>query len=215
LLVGPAIAWAAIPLASTPFSNGPLVQVGWKAEFVWLPASTLISTALLYRAHRRRRLRLLGTPPRRRGRRSYRTRVAVSIGAIALLLVTLPFVPAVAGIGGSTVRYTYQSGFTREVTGQFLATPRGTIKLFAWSDPQETFPADALRLHARDLLSLRVRAAAVDAPGAYRLFDLDGNSMALTVRGSSPPRADPGAGAATSARALRLCREPRRHVRRA
>jgi hypothetical protein len=186
LLVGPAIAWAAIPLASTPFSNGPLVQVGWHAELFWLPASTLISTALLYRAHRRRRLRLLGNPPRRRGRRSYRTRVAVSIGAIALLLVTLPFVPAVAGIGGSTVRYTYQSGFTREVTGQFLATPRGTIKLFAWSDPQETFPADALRLHARDLLSLRVRAAAVDAPGAYRLFDLDGNSMALTVRGSSP-----------------------------
>ena len=97
LLVGPAIAWAAIPLAFTPFSNGPLVQVGWQAELVWLPASTLISTALLYRAHRRRRLRLLGTPPRRRGRRSYRTRVAVSIGAIALLLVTLPFVPAVAG----------------------------------------------------------------------------------------------------------------------
>jgi hypothetical protein len=186
LLVGPAIAWAAVPLAFTPFSNGPLVHVGWQAELYWLPASTLVSTALLFRAHRRRRRRMLGTPPRRRGRRSYRTRVAVSIGAIALLLVTLPFVPAVAGIGGSNVRYAYQSGFTREVTGQFLATPRGTIKLFAWSDPQETFPADALRLHARDLLALRVRAAAVDAPGAYRLFDLDGNSMALAVRRSSP-----------------------------
>ncbi len=186
LLVGPAIAWAAIPLAFTPFSNGPLVQVGWQAEFVWLPASTLISTALLYRAHRRRRLRLLGSPPRRRGRKSYRTRVAVSIGAIGLLLVTLPFVPAVAGVGGSTVRYAYQSGFTREVTGQFLATPGGTIKLFAWADPQETFPADALRLRAQDLLALRVRAAAVDAPGAYRLFDLDGNSMPLSVRRSSP-----------------------------
>jgi hypothetical protein len=129
---------------------------------------------------------MLGTPPRQRGRRSYRTRVAVSIGAIALLLVTLPFVPAVAGIGGGTVRYAYQSGFTREVTGQFLATPRGTIKLFAWSDPQETFPADALRLHARDLLAFRVRAAAVDASSAYRLFDLDGNSMALILRRSSP-----------------------------
>jgi hypothetical protein len=186
LLVGPAIAWAAVPLAFTPFSNGPLVGVGWRAEFVWLPASTLISTALLFRAHRRRRLRLLGSPPRRRGRRSYRTRVAVSIGAIGLLLVTLPFVPAVAGIGGSTVRYAYQSGFTREVTGQFLATPRGTIKLFAWSDPQETFPSDALRLRAQDLLSLRVRAAAVDAPAAYSLFDLDGNSMPLAVRRSSP-----------------------------
>ena len=186
LLVGPAIAWAAIPLASTPFSNGPLVQVGWQAEFIWLPASTFISTALLYRAHRRRRLRLLGTPPRRRGRRSYRTRVAVSVGAIGLLLVTLPFVPAVAGIGGSSVRYAYQTGFSRDVTGQFVGTPSGTIKLFAWRDPQETFPADALRLHAHDLLALRVRAAAVDLPSAYQLFDLDGNAMALTVRRSSP-----------------------------
>jgi cbb3-type cytochrome oxidase subunit 1 len=186
LLAGPAIAWAAVPLAFTPFSNGPLVQVGWQAEFVWLPASTLVSTALLFRAHRRRRLRLLGTPPRRRGRRSYRTRVAVSLGAIGLLLVTLPFVPAVAGVGGSTVRYAYQSGFTREVTGQFVATPRGTIKLFAWRDPQETFPADALRLRAHDVLALRVRAAAVDAPGAYRLFDLAGKSMPLAVRRSSP-----------------------------
>jgi hypothetical protein len=186
LLVGPAIAWAAIPLAFTPFSNGPLVAVGWQAEWVWLPASTFISTAALFLAHRRRRLRLLGSPPRRRGRRSYRTRVAISVGAIGLLLVTLPFVPAVAGIGGSSVRYSYQSGFTREVTGQFLATPRGTIKLFAWSDPQEMFPSDALRLRAQDLLALRVRAAAVDAPAAYRLFDLDGHSMPLTVRRSSP-----------------------------
>src|SRR5206468_10956509 len=105
--------------------------------------------------------------PRRRGRRSYRTRVAVSIGAIGLLLVTLPFVPAVAGIGGSSVRYAYQSGFTREVTGQFLTTPHGTIKLFAWSDPQETFPADALRLTATELLALRVRAAAVAVPAAH------------------------------------------------
>jgi hypothetical protein len=162
------------------------VDVGWEAEFIWLPASTLISTALLFRAHRRRRLRLLGSPPRRGLRRSYRTRVAVSVGAIGLLLVALPFVPAVAGVGGSSVRYTYQTGFTREVTGQFLTTPSGTVKLFSWSDPQETFPADALRLHARDVVALRVRAAAVDTPAAYRLFDLDGNAMPLTVRRSTP-----------------------------
>jgi hypothetical protein len=187
LLVGPAIAWAAIPLASTPFANVPLRSVGWHAELLWLPASTLVSTALLFRAHRRRRLRLLGTPPRRRrGRRSYRTRVAVSIGSIALLLVALPFVPAVAGVGGSSVRYSYQTGFTREVTGQFVSTQGGTIKLFAWQDPQETFPADALRLHSSDLQALRVRAAAVDTPSAYQLFELDGNPVQLVVRRSSP-----------------------------
>ncbi|MBA3735956.1 MAG: hypothetical protein H0W90_12315 [Actinobacteria bacterium] len=186
LLIGPAIAWAAIPLAFTPFANGPLRPIGWQAEWIWLPTSTLISTALLYRAHRRRRLRLLGSPPRRRLRRSYRTRVAVSVGAIGLILVALPFVPAVAGIGGASVRYAYQTGFTREVTGQFMVTPQGTIKLFAWGDPQSTFPADALRVHASDLRALRVRAAAVDAAAAYQLFDLDGKAIPLVVRRKSP-----------------------------
>jgi hypothetical protein len=187
LLIGPAIAWAAIPLASTPFANGPLEGIGWQAEWIWLPVSTLLSTAFLYRAHRRRRQRLLGSPPRRRRlRRSYRTRVALSVGAIGLLLVALPFVPAVAGVGGASVRYAYQTGFTREVTGQFMVTPHGTIKLFAWGDPQSTFPADALRVHASDLKALRVRAAAVDAAPAYQLFDLDGKAMPLVVRRNSP-----------------------------
>ena len=185
LLVGPAIAWAVVPLAFTPFANGPLTGGGWKAEFVWLGASTLVSTAFLYRAHRRRRLRLLGGPPRRRGRRSYRTRVTVAIGSIGLVLVTLPFIPAVAGVGGATVRYAYQTGFTREVTGQFVETPRGTIKLFAWRDPQERFPADALSLHAADLRRLQIRSAAVDAASAYQLFDLDGRPIPLAVRRSS------------------------------
>ncbi|HEU5279729.1 MAG TPA: hypothetical protein VFU26_12600 [Gaiellaceae bacterium] len=184
LLTGPALAWAVVPLAFTPFADGPLRGVGWQAELVWLPASTLVSTALLFRAHLRRRRRLLGTPPKARRGRRYRTRVAVSIGAIGLLLVALPFVPAVAGVGGSSVRYAYQTGFNREVTGQFVATPGGTIKLFAWRDPQETFPADALRLHASDLRALRVRSAAVDAPSAYQLFDLAGNPVPLVVRRS-------------------------------
>ena len=105
----------------------------------------------------------------------------MAVGAIGLLLVTLPFVPAVAGIGGSSVRYAYQSGFTDEVTGQFVATPKGTIKLFAWQDPQENFPTDALRLHASDLQALRVRAAAVDDPSAYRLFDINGRPVPLHV----------------------------------
>ena len=187
LLVGPGIAWALIPLAFTPFANGPLTGVGWQTEFVWLPASTLVSSVLLYRAHRRRRVRLLGRPPRgHRGRKSYRTRVSVAIGTIGLVLVTLPFVPAVAGVGGSTVRYAYQTGFTREVTGQFVTTPRGTIKLFAWRDPQESFPRDALRLHAADLESVQVRSAAVDAASAYQLFDLDGRPVPLAVRRTSP-----------------------------
>ena len=66
--------------------------------------------------------------------------------------------PAVAGVGGSTVRYSYEPRLTPEVTGQFVTTKRGPVKLFAWSAPQGSFPHDALRLHAADLSGLLVRA---------------------------------------------------------
>jgi len=190
LLAGPALAWAIVPVAFSPYADGPLQAVGWKAELVYLPGSALVSAALLYRAHARRRNRLLGDPPPRRRRLrpgSYRTRVSVAIGTIGLVLVSLPFVPALAGIGSSSVRYSYQPRLTPEVTGQFLSTPDGLVKLFSWGDPQSPYPADALRIHADDLGALSVRAAAVDDPSGYTLFDLDrGGNVPLRVVASGP-----------------------------
>jgi hypothetical protein len=186
LLCGPAFAWAVIPLAFSPYGQGPLTPIGWKVELGWLPFSALVSAALLYRAQHKRRALLLGTPPRRRSGNGYRTRVSVAIGAIALLLVSLPFVPAVAGVGGSKIKYSYQTRFTPEVAGQFLATRRGPVKLFTWRDPQNPYPVDALRIHGADVGGLIARAAAVDNPGAYGLFDLDrGARVPLAVRSSS------------------------------
>src|SRR6266511_5008143 len=161
LLVGPVLAWAVVPAAFSPYGTGPLRGVGWKFEFAWLGGTAVLSAAALYRAHRRRRLRMVGRRPPS-SRNGYRTRVGVAIGAILLVLVSLPFVPAVAGVGGSSVKYAYQTRFTREVTGPFLSTSRGTVKLFAWPDPQLRFPADALRVRSSDVRSLLVRAAALD-----------------------------------------------------
>jgi hypothetical protein len=189
LMVGPAVTWAVIPVAFSPYGDGPLRSVGWKVELVWLPVMALVSSALLYRAQARRRARLEGRPPRGRARRvqSYRTRVSAAVGVIALLLVAIPFVPALAGVGGSTVRYSYEPRLTPDVTGQFVRTARGPVKLFAWDGPQSSYPADALRIHASDVSSLLVRAAAVDAPKAYQLYDLDrGGAVPLTVRRASP-----------------------------
>ncbi len=189
LLVGPVLAWAVVPSAFSPYGSGPLRGVGWKFEFVWLAATATLSAAALYRAHRRRRRRFEPMPPsgRRRRRRGYRTRVSVAVGAIFVVLVSLPLVPAVSGIGTGSVRYAYQTGFTKDVTGQFLATPAGTIKLYAWGDPQNPYPSDALRLHAADVTALVVRAAAVDRPQAYQLFDLGrGRRVLLELRSTSP-----------------------------
>ncbi|MDX6466003.1 MAG: hypothetical protein QOI27_1043 [Gaiellaceae bacterium] len=183
---GPALAWAVLPIAFTPYGHGPLRALGWKIELAYLPISALLSGAALYRAHRRRRLRVLGpTEPRRRRRSStsYRSRVGLAAGTLLLLLVSLPFVPAVAGIGDRGVRYTLQPKLTPDITGQFLVTPRGPVKLFSWQDPQSTYPTDALRLHSRDVTALMSRAAAMDAVSAYRLFDLSTNRpVPLAVR---------------------------------
>jgi hypothetical protein len=193
LMAGPALAWAIIPVAFSPYGQGPLRPEGWKVELVWLPFSAALSSLLLYRAHARRRRLLDGPPPGGRPQRTraeirarHRTRIGVAVGAIGLLLVSLPFVPAIAGVGGSSVRYSYQR-FTSEITGQFLQTRSGHVALFAWSDPQETYPNDALRVRAEDVRSFTIRAAAVDAPAAYRLYDLDrGGSVPFTVRSRNP-----------------------------
>jgi hypothetical protein len=185
LIVGPALAWAVIPLAFSPFGQGPLRHLGWRVEFVWLPLSALLSSAMLHRAHRRRLVRLEGPRrPTRRGRRrsGSRGRVVAGLGAIGLVLVALPFVPAVDGLGAKPLRYSYAKRFTPEITGPFLSTPRGSVKLFGWRDPQSPYPVDALRVHARDFGSLVIRSAAVDRPGAYQLFDVDrGAGVALSV----------------------------------
>jgi cbb3-type cytochrome oxidase subunit 1 len=186
LMVGPALAWAVVPAAFTPYGSGPLRSTGWQAELVWLPATALLSTAVLYYTHRRRRRRLLPPQPRRRTGGGYRTRVGLAGGLIALVLVSLPFVAAVAGSAPSAVRYSYEPGPSRQVTGQFLVTPAGTVKLFSWRDPQGTSPPDALRVHASDVDSLVARAAAVDAPDAYQLFDLgSGRRIPLVSRPST------------------------------
>lgn len=193
MIAGPALAWAVIPLAFSPFGQGPLRGIGWQFEFAWLPASTLLSAALLVRAHRRRLRRMRGTPPARKLRRRLarrrppsRMRVTVGAGVIVLTLVSLPLVPAVTGLGSHSPRYAYAGQLTREITGQFMDTQHGRVKLFAWPDPQSPYPPDALRVHARDVRSLVFRAAAVDSAGAYRLYDMDsGRSVPLSVRARS------------------------------
>jgi hypothetical protein len=149
---------------------------------VWLPVSALLSAAMLYRAHRRRLIRSGGgRPPRRR--RGSQARVTAALGAIGLVLVALPLVPAVTGLGTKPLRYAYEAHLGKEITGQFLSTPRGMVRLFDWRDPQSPYPADALRVHATDVTGIVVHSAAVDRPGAYQLFDVDrGSAVPLAVR---------------------------------
>src|SRR4029079_683392 len=47
LMVGPAITWAAIPVAFSPYGDGPLREIGWRVELAWLPAMALAPPAPL------------------------------------------------------------------------------------------------------------------------------------------------------------------------
>jgi hypothetical protein len=182
LTAGPALAWAVIPLGFSPFGQGPLRTLGWRVEFVWLPLSALLSAAMLHRAHRARLALVEGRRRTRRRPGGSRAGVVAALGAIGLVLVALPLLPAVSGLGMKTLRYSYETRFTKEVTGQFLSTPRGRVRLYDWRDPQSPYPPDALRVHRTDVGGLLIRSAAVDRPGAYQLFDVDrGGGVALAV----------------------------------
>ena len=92
-------------------------------------------------------------PPRARRRRRRRHRARArdrgGVGVIALVLVALPLVPAVSGLGEQDAPlHVRRRASPRRSRGQFLSTPRGHVKLFAWRDPQNPYPADALRVHA-------------------------------------------------------------------
>ena len=173
----------------------------------------LLSTAMLYRAQRRRRQLMMGAPqgPAGVGGAAATARASASPhGTIALLLVSLPFVPAVAGVGGSSIRYAYQTSLTPDIVGQFLTTRRGPVKLFTWQDPQSPYPADALRDPRRRRASARrARRGRRSIPAAYGLYDLDrGTRVPLTRPLGDRAAALARAGRAACARGA-TCSSPR------
>ena len=146
----------------------PLDTLGWKVELVVDPADRPPLDRLLYRAHRRRRRLLEGAPPEcpaAPAQARYRTRVSVAAGSILLLLVSLPFVPAVAGVGAELVRYTLQPRFTPDMSGSSSRHRSGAGQALLVAGPSERRirPTRSGSTPA-DVRSLVVRAAAVDVP---------------------------------------------------
>ena len=168
LLAGPALRVGRDPARLLALRAGPASHVGWKVELVWLPASSArVGAPALPGATRRRRTlegarRPRSPPPRAR---SYRTSVGVAAGAIVLLLVSLPFVPAVAGCGrrARPLRVPDAASHPRSRASS-SARPGPGQALRVAGARRRTYPADALRVHAATCGRSLVRAAAVDDP---------------------------------------------------
>jgi hypothetical protein len=60
LMVGPMLAWAAIPAMFDPFMTGPLIAYGYVSVFIYLALTTLLSVFSLWWSIRRR-MRVMST----------------------------------------------------------------------------------------------------------------------------------------------------------
>ncbi|HET7171001.1 MAG TPA: hypothetical protein VFI18_05155 [Gaiellales bacterium] len=181
MCVGSSLSWAVLPLAFSPFAQGPFHSVGWPALLVWLPATALVScTALVWRV-RRDRAQHPGRRPRRE-RYPHRGLIAGGAGTLLFVLVCLPLIPWLADLNGD-VRYSYSSPFAAaSIGGAYAQTARGAVQLFPWGDPQDTFPSDAPVLGRGQVRALTVIQEGLDSAPAYQLFDLtSGHRVALTA----------------------------------
>ena len=195
----------------------PLRDVGWKIEFVCLPVQrTALRGLPLPRPcaparEARRRCRRADVAARRRvvpHARRHRRRRHRAVARVAAVR------PGRCGIGTSGVRYTYQTSLPRDVTGQFLRTPRGPVKLFAWAIRRRPIRTTRCACTRPMCAHLMVRAAAVDNPKAYDIYDLDGGAPCVSPStkygDGARARPDPAAPSGT----VRLRRDARGHVRR-
>ena len=145
-------------------------------------------------------------------RRSYRTRVAVSVGAIGLLLVALPFVPAVAGIGGAPSatrtrpdsRVRSPASSWRRPAGRSSSSPGATRR----DIPGGRTASACVRPQSAACARRSCRPSAVRTSCSIST----GKSVPLSFA-RAPARAHPRASQQLAVGPLRLRGESRRHVR--
>jgi heme/copper-type cytochrome/quinol oxidase subunit 1 len=204
LLVGPAVAWALLPMLFSPFTNTALSQWNWHVLLVWLPGSALLSSGLLwgYLSRRRRSsmiqketlaqvppVETLSRPPtessNRRGRRVPRG-FLLGAGAVLLALLSVPVIPLITGIpSAGDVQQPLMSQLPDRANGAYLeagdGTQSGLVKLFAWAFPLDELPQESPAIHPSHFQGFIVQQKGLDDPEHYRLYHLqDGDSVPLS-----------------------------------
>ena len=196
LMIGPAIAWALLPMLFSPFTNTVLSQWNWHVLLVWLPGTALLSSALLWRRLGRRRQAQAAAAqndqtaaPKLPGRRARRIprRLMFGTGFVMLALFSGPVIPLVAGIPSSSSPQQLASELPDRANGAYLViddgSVQGLLKLFAWSFPLDEPPQDAPAVAPEALAGFFIQQKGLDDPGAYRLYHLeDGDAVALTAQ---------------------------------
>jgi hypothetical protein len=196
LMIGPAIAWALLPMLFSPFTNTILSHWNWLVLLVWLPGSALLSSSLLAAYLRRSRrpphsrnlpeASFQPQPPTLTGptaaiiqRRRIPRGLIIGIALVLLALFSVPILPFVlGGIPESTSQPPPMSSLPDRANGAYLQVingqQSGLLKLYPWSFPLEEVPDEAVpALNPAQVRYLLVNQKGLDDPGRYQLFHLE------------------------------------------
>lgn len=180
LFVGPAIAWALLPMLFSPFSNSTLSQWGWPTLLVWLPASALVSSAALV-VYLRRHMPQPKAKKNKPGRR-IPSRLTFGIGLVLLALFSIPLVPLLSGIPEpeGQPKHELMRRLPDRAYGAYLALQgggqSGFLKLFPWSFPTEKFPSESPVVGPNQVRNLTISQKGLDEPDRYLLYKMEGKT---------------------------------------
>ena len=176
MLIGPAVAWALLPMLFSPFTNTVLSQWGWPVLLVWLPVSALISSAALALYLRRRF-------PRPKIENAEQSRIhiprglMVGVAAILVVLFSIPLAPLVGGIPNGQAQQKMMADLPDRAAGAYLSLSdgqqAGNLKLFPWSFPVEDFPDESPVVNPAQVRSLTIRQKGLAEPESYLLYHFE------------------------------------------
>lgn len=180
LLAGPSVAWALLPALSSPFSDTIFSQMGWPVMLLWLGGTAVLSSGLLAFFLHRQLDRDPSTSSRHWLRRMPRGQV-LGVTFVLLTLFSVPLIPLLAGIPTQQEEPVAMDALPERADGAYLsvadASESGFLKLFPWSFPPETFPAESPTLNPDFIQSVVVSQKGVADADRYLLFHLDDNSF--------------------------------------
>jgi heme/copper-type cytochrome/quinol oxidase subunit 1 len=197
LMIGPAIAWALMPMLFSPFTNTVLSQWNWHVLLVWLPATTLLSAALL--ALKLRRLRgpqvshaeaepeLVAVGPSRQRKHRIPRKLIFGTGFVMLALFSVPVIPLLGGIPSASSPQPVTAELPERANGAYLqvvdGSTQGLLKLFPWSFPLDEPPEETTAVSPAVLKGFFIQQKGLDDPAAYRLYHLDdGDAITLNAQ---------------------------------